>query len=121
MRLFHLVAPAGWERALATGRYEPPSLASEGFVHFSFADQVAGTANLLYREADTLVVVEIESSDLDHEVVVEDSYGSGTAFPHVYAPIPTVAARAVHPLTRDTGGDWRFTPGDAAAPASPDR
>ena len=108
MRLFHLVAPDVWARAVAAGEYRPASLAGEGFVHFSFADQVSGTANLLYRDEPELVVVEVDPAGVGAELRVEDSYGSGTEFPHVYGPVPTAAAVAVHPLRRAVDGDWVF-------------
>jgi uncharacterized protein (DUF952 family) len=107
-RLFHLVAPDDWATAVAAGEYRPPSLADEGFVHFSFADQVTGTANLRYRGLAELVVVEVDPAAVDAEVRVEDSYGSGTSFPHVYGPVPIAAAVAVHPLQRASNGDWSF-------------
>ena len=110
MRLFHLVAPQVWATAVDTGEYRPPSLATEGFVHFSFAEQVAGTANLHYRDEAELVVLEVDPDLIDAELRVEDSYGSGTEFPHVYGPVPAAAAVAVHPLRRTTEGDWAFTP-----------
>ena len=121
MRLFHIIAPDAWADAVALGEYRPSSLESEGFVHFSFAEQVAGTANLRYRDEADLVVVEVDPSAVGAELRVEDSYGSGTEFPHLYGAIRTSAARAVIPLTRDGNGDWEFTPGDAGAAASPDR
>lgn len=105
--LFHLVAPGEWP---ATGEYVPASLAAEGFVHLSYADQVAGTANRHYRDAAALVAVELEPARLGVEVRVEDSYGSGTAYPHAYGPIPAEAAVAQHPLARGPDGDWTFTP-----------
>lgn len=110
MRLFHIVSPEEWSAATAVGTYRPASLASEGFVHFSFADQVSGTANLHYRDRGQLVVVEIDSDQVDGELRVEDSYGSGTEFPHIYGPIPTSAMVALHPMHRDHSGDWEFTP-----------
>lgn len=110
MRLFHLVEPAVWDAAVAVGSYAPPSLETEGFVHFSLAEQVAGTANLRYREHGALVVVEVDPAAVDAELRVEDSYGTGTEFPHIYGPIPTAAAVAVHPIERDGAGDWMFSP-----------
>ncbi|WP_375502354.1 DUF952 domain-containing protein [uncultured Jatrophihabitans sp.] len=110
MRLFHLVPPAVWAAAVAAGEYRPSSLDSEGFVHFSFAGQVTGTANLRYRDEPELVVVEIDSAALDAEVRVEDTYGSGTEFPHVYGSVPTSTSVAVHPLRRVGNGDWVFEP-----------
>jgi uncharacterized protein (DUF952 family)/lysophospholipase L1-like esterase len=116
--LFHIVAPADWP---ATGRYAPASLANEGFVHFSFADQVEGVANARYRDAPELVVVELDPTALGVEVRVEDSYRAGHTFPHGYGPVPIAAAIAMHPLERTADGDWRFSPGGATAPASPGR
>ena len=108
VRLFHLVTAEAWAAAVETGEYRPASLTAEGFVHFSFAEQVTGTANLLYRDEPDLVVVEVDPDAIDAELRVEDSYGSGTEFPHVYGPVPTVAAVGVHPLTRTADGDWVF-------------
>ena len=116
--LFHLVAPEDWP---AVGWYRPDSLRTEGFVHLSFADQVAGSANRHYGDAPALAVVELDPAALGAPVVVEDSYGSGTAYPHVYAAMPVAAAVAVHPMRRGDDGAWQFSPGAAAAAASPDR
>ena len=114
MRLFHLVAPAVWTAAVATGEYRPASLSSEGFVHLSFADQVQGVANALYGDEPQLQAVELEI--VDEDVIVEDSYGTGTAFPHLYAVVDPRWTVAVHPLIR-VGEEWRFTVGsDREAP-----
>lgn len=122
MHLFHLVDPSVWAEATSDGEYRPASLAQDGFVHFSTAEQVTGTANLLYADAADLVVVELDPDRLgDLEVVFEEAPGTGQAFPHVYGAIPTAAAVAVHPLDRTADGRWSFSPGGAAAAASPDR
>ena len=121
MIVYHLIAPGAWP---ADGDYRPESLEREGFVHFSFAQQVAGSADRHYADAAALVAVAVDAAALARaglDVVVEDSYGSGTAFPHVYGPIPAAAAVAVHPLHRGADGRWVFTGSGAAAPASPDR
>lgn len=107
--LFHLVDPDVW--AAVEGDYRPASLTAEGFVHCSFAGQVAATADRHYAGAPALVAVELDPARLAAEVVVEDSYGSGTAYPHVYGPVPVSAAVAVHPLRRDGHGRWQFSPG----------
>jgi uncharacterized protein (DUF952 family) len=109
--IYHLLAPGTWPTA---GEYRPASLDTEGFVHFSFAAQVAGSANRHYADADELVAIEVDPRRLDARVAVEDSYGSGTAYPHVYGPIPASAAVAGHPLRRDDSGRWVFSRPDAA-------
>jgi uncharacterized protein (DUF952 family) len=117
--IFHLLAPGTWP---AAGEYRAASLDTEGFVHFSFADQVAGSANRHYGDVDELVAIEVDPRRLDARVAVEDSYGSGTAYPHVYGPIPANAAVATHPLRRDAGGRWVFSrPGAEPGHASTDR
>jgi uncharacterized protein (DUF952 family) len=119
MQIFHIVDRATWAAAVETGEYEPAAFAHDGFVHFSFADQVAGVANARYRDEPDLIVVEVDADPAD--VVVEDSYGSGVEFPHIYRPIPTSAAVATHELRRNADGDWVFSTGGASASASPDR
>jgi uncharacterized protein (DUF952 family) len=111
---------------MATGDYRPASLAAEGFVHFSYAHQVAVVANARYAAQANLCVVEIDPARVPAEVRVEDSYGSGTAYPHVYGPIPTMAAVAVHDLPRGPDGRYQFDgddlrTGGAGAAASPGR
>ena len=109
-RLFHIVAVRDWAVAEAVGTYTPESLGTEGFVHCSYAHQVAGVLDRRFPGATDVVVVEFDASALD--VRNEDSYGEGISYPHVYGAIPTGAAVAVHPLTAFRGG---------AAPSTPDR
>lgn len=106
--IFHIARRADWRAARAAGTYRAESLSAEGFIHCSFADQVTGVANALYADVDGLCVLELDRARLDSRVVVEDSYASGTAFPHIYGPIPVAAVIALHDLNRDADGDYRF-------------
>jgi len=72
MRIFHIVDRDVWTAATERGEYRPASLDTEGFVHFSFADQVASAAELHYRDTPNLCVVEVDSAALGHELRVED-------------------------------------------------
>jgi len=101
--VFHLVPPEQWP---AAGWYRPASLAAEGFVHLSFADQLLGSANRHFADAETLVAVELDPVAVGAEIRTEDSYGSGTAFPHAYGAVPVSAAVQQHPLRRDAAGRW---------------
>lgn len=115
--VYHLVAPRDWP---AAGSYRPDSLDSEGFVHLSFADQLEATADRHYPDVSDLVAVELDAARLDAAIEVEDSYGSGTAYPHCYGPLPTAAATAVYPMRRTSAG-WQLSPAGASARASQDR
>jgi lysophospholipase L1-like esterase/uncharacterized protein (DUF952 family) len=104
--LFHLVDPALW----ASGQYRPDT--RDGFVHYSFADQVAATADRHYPDAAALVAVQVDPMSLAGEIRIENG------FPHGYGPLPADAAEAVHPLRRDANGAWVFS---GAGRASSDR
>lgn len=97
-----------WDAARLAGCYAPESLVSEGFVHLSYRGQVASVANQLYHDRLDLVVVELDSTRLPRDLVVEDSYGTGQSFPHLYAAVPTAAEVAVHDLPRDADGRFYF-------------
>ena len=106
--LFHIVERGTWALAESAGEYRPESLQAEGFVHFSFAGQVAATANRYYLDAVNLCVVEFDPDKLGAPVVVEDSNGTGEEFPHLYAPVPASAAVAIHDLPKGTDGRYLF-------------
>jgi uncharacterized protein (DUF952 family) len=108
VNVFHIVSIEDWNAAIAAGSHRPESLAAEGFIHFSYAEQVAATANRHYREVDGLHVLEIDPRYLDGELRVEPSPATGELFPHLYDPLPVAAVVAIHPLERDDAGDYVF-------------
>ena len=93
--LFHLSLVDDWAAAQRTGEITDStrdmSLAEEGYIHCSFADQVAGVARRFYGDLDTVVLLRIDPALVTSPVVVEDLVGSGVEFPHVYGPIPVAA------------------------------
>lgn len=104
------MAEPDWRAACERGSYRPPSLEQEGFVHFSYRDQVARTANARFSGRDDLLVIEVDPARLADPVVDEDLYGSDEDFPHVYGPIPTTAAVAEHRLGRTSDEQFSFQP-----------
>ena len=83
--LFHIALPDDWTAAQATGRYTASTrgrtLDEEGYIHCSFAEQVAATAARFYGDLDEVVVLQIDPDRLTSAVVVEDLVGSGEAVP----------------------------------------
>ena len=66
MRIFHIATAADWRDARASGAYPTSSrgvsLADEGFIHASRADQLAGVYARYYAGCDEpLVVLEIDT------------------------------------------------------------
>lgn len=119
--LFHIVDRSAWQDAIDRGEYRAQSLGGDGFIHCSFASHVAEVANALYRDVDGLCVVELDPARVAAPIVVEDSYDSGTAYPHVYGPISPAAVVGVHELLRDAAGDHLFSACGAAGAASSDQ
>lgn len=94
--IHHLALRAEWETALAAGGpYRRSTLGRSldevGFIHCSFADQVSAVADLAYRHRADVLLLTIDPTKLDAEVVVEDLVGDGQRFPHVYGPLPVEA------------------------------
>lgn len=105
--LYHLLTQAmEWD---ASGEFRPPTLQAEGFVHLSFAHQVAWVANQFLNSVPQLWVAEIDPARLTAEVRVEDP-GIGQGFPHLYGPIQQQAVRRIFSLSRSGSGDWVFDP-----------
>jgi len=106
--IFHLALPDEWAEAERAGRYERStrgrSLAEEGFIHCSFADQVVATANRFYADLTDLVLLTIDPGSLSSPVMPEPVPG-GEVFPHVYGPIAVGAVVAADPWHR-SGATW---------------
>lgn len=108
VNVFHIVSIEEWNTAVAAGTCRPQSLATEGFVHFSYAEQVAATANRYCRDSNSLQVLEVDPALTGAELRVERSPATGELFPHLYGPLPIEAVVAIHPLPRDEAGSYVF-------------
>ncbi|MEM7310144.1 MAG: MqnA/MqnD/SBP family protein [Planctomycetota bacterium] len=100
-RLFHLLPWSAWdELGPAPGaEHRPESLAREGFVHLSFADQLQGTLDAHFAGAPPLALLELHPARVGADLRLEPSRG-GALFPHLYRPLRRAdAARA-----------WRLAP-----------
>ncbi len=122
MPLIYKICPeALWREAEAAGRFEgaPVDLA-DGFIHFSTAAQLEGTADKHFRGQAGLLLISVEEAALGEGLRYEPSRG-GDLFPHLYGPLPLQAVRAVRPL--ELGPDGRVVipslEGDPAAAFDP--
>ena len=110
--VLHVALPDDWEAARVAGQYTVStrgrSLAEEGFIHCSFADQVEAIANRYYDDLDELVLLTVDPSLLGTELVIEDPFPDAPErFPHVYAPIPVAAVVETTVWRRQPGEPWR--------------
>ncbi|MCB8955627.1 MAG: DUF952 domain-containing protein [Nocardioides sp.] len=97
MRIFHIATLADWEAARASGAYTTSTrgttLADEGFIHASRADQWEAVRAAFYADVtEPLVLLEIDADRLDVPVVEEPpAPGMTETFPHVYGAIDPAA------------------------------
>jgi len=101
--IFHVALAEDWEAATSHGEYAVSTrgrtLADEGFIHASRADQWEGVLERFYAGVtEPLVLLVIEPSRLEAEVREEAVDGSGETFPHVYGPINVDAGVEARPL-----------------------
>ncbi len=85
MLIYHIVLPEIWA-AFDGGLYRHASLASEGFIHCSFEDQLPGVIERYYPSEPELVILEIESDRLMSRMIKEPSTNR-EIYPHIYGPI----------------------------------
>ena len=109
----HIAERSFWQAAAQSGDYRPESLAEEGFIHCSLADQIIPVANAFYRGCHDLVLLVIDPARVPAEIRFEDCYESGQEFPHIYGPLPIAAVDQVLDLRPGPDGQFTMPPGIA--------
>jgi uncharacterized protein (DUF952 family) len=104
MMIYHIVLPEAWA-AFDGEMYAAASLSVEGFIHCSFDHQLDGVIGRYYSNANSVVVLEIESERLISKLVNEPSTAD-EIYPHVYGPINRDAVVKV--TERRLTGIWRM-------------
>ncbi len=82
--ILHITRREEWEKAKLAGFYRADSLDSEGFIHCSTLTQVIKVANFRFRNQKDLVLLCIDSENVEAEIRYE---GIEDLFPHVYGAL----------------------------------
>ncbi len=106
--ILHITTRTDWEAAQNVGAYQLDTLDTEGFIHCSTPEQVLGPANEFYRGRSDLVLLVIDPERLAADLVYEDLYGSGIAFPHIYGPLNLDAVAGVVPFPPRPDGSFEL-------------
>jgi uncharacterized protein (DUF952 family) len=95
--IYHITTVFAWQNAQQSGSYVHPSLNTEGFIHCSYYNQIAETAQVHFKGQAELLLLRIDPVRLKAELRSELSR-SGAAFPHLYGPLNLDAVERVYPF-----------------------
>ena len=85
--IYHITTKNEFEIAKAKGFYEAESLAIEGFIHCSKAEQVEGVLSRYFKNKTNLVKLVLDSEKIDSKLIYEYSPSVQEEFPHIYGKI----------------------------------
>ena len=94
--IFHITSRAEAGEAIRLGQYVPENFDAEGFIHCSYAQQLASVADRFFPGRSDLVLLEIDRTALTCEVVEENLEGGPELFPHIYGKLPMSAVVRMH-------------------------
>ena len=108
--ILHLAFRADWDTGVASGAYQAPSLAEEGFIHASADEaQLLRVAARLFAGRTDLLALDVDTDRLPAESpVIREAARSGEIYPHVYGPINPDAVVRVRRLVPDDGEPGGF-------------
>ncbi len=102
--IYKIVPVALWRQAERQGVFMgAPIDRSDGFIHFSTAQQVQETAAKHFAGQDDLLLIGVDPSKLGETLRYEPSRG-GALFPHLYASLNINDVAFVRPLTLGSDG-----------------
>ena len=108
--IYHIAAAADWEQARRDGQYTMSTrgltLAEQGYIHASTADQVAPVANAYYHGVPDLLLLVIDPARVGPEIRYEAVPGQDQPYPHIYGPLNTDAVVATRPFRPGPNGEF---------------
>jgi uncharacterized protein (DUF952 family) len=93
--IYHVITKTDWQKALTNGFYEAPSLAIEGFIHFSKKEQVKGVLERYYKNARELLLLHVDETKLEAELKYELAPSVNETFPHLFGRLNLEAVTEV--------------------------
>ena len=107
--LYRIADMRDWEAAQASGSFESADLTAEGFMHCCTAQQLAAVANRYYQGRESLLLLEIDETQVLAPITWEDLTNTGQLFPHIYGHIPLAAVTRCLALKPDSDGRFSST------------
>ena len=99
--IYKICPASAWREAERQGTYRGSADdARDGFIHFSTATQVRGTAEKYFSGQKGLFLIAVDAAALGDSLKWEPARG-GELFPHVYGAAPVSAVIAAKPFAPD--------------------
>ncbi len=106
MKIYKVCGQSHWQKAQEDGVFTGVAIdLSDGFIHFSAADQLAETLEKHFTGQTDLVLLTIDAEAIAKDLKWEPSRG-GALFPHLYADLPLNAITNEHQLQSDDAGKF---------------
>lgn len=106
--IYHMCRQDEWQSAQTAGKYPGSSQdQADGFIHFSTAAQVVGSAAKHRAGQAGLLLLRVDPAKLGPALKWEASRG-GQLFPHLYGELSVGAVMAVYELPLGPDGRHRF-------------
>ena len=102
--IYHIVHPEWWKNFTNKDYYESETLSEEKFIHLSTLEQVNGTLSNFFAGSNRLLLLHINPKKLTSNLVYEDLFDLGIAFPHLYGRLNKEAIEKVQELLADAEG-----------------
>lgn len=96
--IYHITTRQQWAEALQLGHYDSDTLATEGFIHCSTEDQVAGVLDRYYQGQSGLLKLKIEKAKIERPLIFELAGSINEVFPHIHGALNLDAIVAVEEL-----------------------
>lgn len=107
--IYKITTVPEWRAAESEGVFRGAAIdLSDGFIHFSAADQAEETAARHFAGQTDLLLVSVDADKLGGALKWEASRG-GALFPHLYAPLSLDAVTRVAPLPLRPDGRHDFS------------
>ncbi len=107
-RIYKICPEPLWRDAERAGRFDgAPVDRADGFIHFSTAEQLRGTAERHFAGEDGLLLIAVDADALGDPLRWEPSRG-GALFPHLYGSLALTAVASVAPLPLGSEGTHVF-------------
>ncbi|MDJ0614127.1 MAG: DUF952 domain-containing protein [Rhizobiaceae bacterium] len=107
-KIYKILTPEQWNDALAQGTFKgAPIDLTDGYIHFSTADQVEETADKHFKNTGDLMLVAFDGDAFGDSLKWETSRG-GALFPHLYLELDPKLAIEVYELAQKEDGSHQF-------------